>query len=248
MNKILPQAIFSRLVLSSADDLSGYLDVGSHQTSFGPVGLASGAAPPAFHQTKKIAAFDRTYNLDSTDPNRPTLQINATKLVSTASSSGLGIDSVSTQATSDFASANILLTDNPLYALGILGLSVSATFIHSEASASYVFGANHGFLSGDASFGSLTISGGLIGKTLTFAGDAKANTILFQSSSVTITLDKQIQSEFLPPSPATPTAANRITTDALDIHLNNAHLFGKTISGDITLGETSAGLFPPLHA
>jgi hypothetical protein len=246
MNKV-PQAIFSPLVLSSANSLSGYLDVGSHQTSFGPVGLVSGAAPPAFHQTQKIDAFDRTYNIDPTDSNHPTFQINATKLVCATNSSGLGIDSVSTQATSDFASANILLTDNPPFSLGVLGLSVSATFIHSASSASYVFGANHGFLSGDASFGSLTISGGLIGKTLTFAGDAKANTILFQSSSVTITLDKQIRSEFLPPSPATPTTPNRITTDALDIHLNNAHLFGRTISGDTTFGETSASLFPPLH-
>jgi hypothetical protein len=248
MNKILPQAMFSRLVLSSADGLSSYLDVGSHQTSFGPVGLASGAAPPAFHQTKKIGAFDHTYNLDPTDSNHPTLQIDATDLVGAASSSGLGIDSVSTQATSDVGSANILLTDHPPFALGVLGLSVSATFIHSASSASYVFGANRGFLSGDASFGSLAIGGALIGKTLTFAGDAKANTILFQSSSVTITLDKQIRSEFLPPSAATPTAPNRITTDALDIHLANAHLFGQTITGDITLGETSASLFPPLHA
>ena len=39
-----------------------------------------------------------------------------------------------------------------------------------------------------------------------------------------------------------------ITTDALDIHLNNAHLFGRAISGDITFGVTSASLFPPLHA
>jgi hypothetical protein len=237
--------MFSRLVLSSADGLSGQLDVGSHQTSLGPVGLASGAAPPAFHQTKKIGAFDHSYNLNGTDPDHETLQIDATKLNSTASSSGLGIDSVSTQATSDFSSANILLTDSTPFALAVLGLAVSANFIHSESSASYVFGPNRGFLSGDASFGSLLIGGALIGKTLIFAGDAKANTILFKSLSVTITLDKQVRSEFLPPSAAAP---NRITTDALDIHLTNAHLFGKTITGDITLGETSASLFPPLHA
>src|ERR1700732_2694738 len=78
------RVMFSRLVLSSADGLSGQLDVGSHQTSLGPVGLASGAAPPAFHQTKKIGAFDHSYNLNGTDPNHETLQIDATKLNSTA--------------------------------------------------------------------------------------------------------------------------------------------------------------------
>jgi hypothetical protein len=61
---------------------------------------------------------------------------------------------------------------------------------------------------------------------------------------VTITLDKQTISDFLPPS-AGAVAPNRITTDALDIHLNNARLFGKTISGDIMLGKSSAALWPP---
>ena len=248
MNKILPQPMFSQLVLSSADGLSGYLDVGNHQASFGPIGLASGAAPPAFHHTKNIGVFDKTYNLDPTNPSHPSLHVNATNLVSTANSPGLGIDAVSTQATADFGSTNVLLTDNPRFALGILALSVSATFIHSASSASYVFGMNHGFLSGDASFGSLSIGGALIGKTLMFTGDAKANTILFHNSSVTITLDKQIQSDFLPPSAAAASPAhNRITTDAIDIHLDHAHLFGKTITGDIKLSETSASLFP-LHA
>ena len=79
-------------------------------------------------------------------------------------------------------------------------------------------------------------------------GDAAANTILYQSSTVTITLDKQTLSDFLPPSTVAPIGPNRITTDAIDISLNNAHLGGQTLSGDIALGETSASLFPPLHA
>jgi hypothetical protein len=242
--------MFSELVLSSADDLSGNLDVGNHRTSFGPVGLASGGAPPAFYNIRKIGAFDHSYNLNSPALSGPVLRIDTRNLVDSASSRGSGIDSISTAATSDAGSAHILLTNNLFSALSLLGLAISAGFMHSESSASYVFGANRGFLGGDASFGSLSIGGALIGKTLTFAGDAKANTILFHNSSVTITLDKQVLSDFLPPSLATAasTDPNRITTDAIDIHLNQAHLFGKTISGDITLGETSASLLPPLHA
>ena len=61
-------------------------------------------------------------------------------------------------------------------------------------------GPNRGFVAGDASFGSLTISGSLVGfKTLKFSGDAAANTVLFHSSTVTITLDKRTLSDFLPP-------------------------------------------------
>lgn len=248
MNKTVAPPTFSQLLLSSADSLSGYLDVGSSQTSFGPVGQAAGAAPPAFHQTRRIAAFEHTYGGDAVGANRATLQIDATNLVNTANSAGLGVDAVSTQATSDLGSANIVLTANPLNTLSMLGLSVSATLIHSESDASYVFGPNRGYLDGGASFGSLMIGGALIGKALTFAGAPTANTILYQSASVTITLDKQTFSEFLPPSGLAPIRPNRITTDAVDISLNHAHLFGKTISGNITLGETSASLFPPLHA
>ena len=240
--------MFTQLVLSSADGLIGFFEVGTTQTSFGPVGEISGSAPPPFHVTKTVASFDHTYSLDPSDLLHPTLHIDATKIVNTVSSAGIGIDSISTQATSDIGSANFLLTDNPPDILSILGLSVSATLVHSDSNASYVFGPNRGFLSGDASFGSLRIAGALIGKTLTFSGDAAANTILYKNPSVTITLDKQILSEFLPPSASSPAGPNQITTDALDIHLNNAHLFGRAISGDITLGVTSAALFPPLHA
>ena len=131
MNKTVPPA-FSQLLLSSADSLSGYLDVGGSQTSFGPVGQAAGAAPPAFHQTRRIAAFEHTYGGDAVGANRATLQIDATNLVNTANSAGLGVDAVSTQATSDLGSANIVLTANPLNTLSMLGLSVSATLIHSR--------------------------------------------------------------------------------------------------------------------
>jgi hypothetical protein len=96
-------------------------------------------------------------------------------------------------------------------------------------------------------FGSITISGSLVGfKTLTFSGHAAANTVLFHSSTVTVTLDKQTLSDFLPPvaaGAAPRVLANRITTDALDIQLNKAPLLGQTITGDIRLGETSATHF-----
>jgi hypothetical protein len=244
------------LVSSSSDSLSAGLDYGGDATTIGPVGLVSGSAPPPFNVEKTIAHIGHTYSLDPKDLANPTLQIDAQNLVNQAESSGIGVDFVGTQATSDIGSASIVLTDNLLSTLAVLGLSVAATFIHSSADASYVFGPNKGFLSGDASFGSLTISGALIGKTLTFAGDASANKVIFENSAVTVTLDKQVLSGFYPPTgPASPPtgpasiapAPNRITTDAIDIQLKNAHLFGSTVSGQLDLGQTSATLWPSLH-
>ena len=241
----MPRTVDSQRIKSSADGLSASLRFANHRTLSGSVNLASASSPPAFQQTSTMAAFDHTYNLDPTDPNHPILQIEATNLVSVADASGPAVDSLGADGAADLASANILLTDNPRFAAGILGLSVSATFVHSESFASYIFGANHSFFGGAASFGSLTIGGALIGQTLTFAGEAAPNTVLFQSPFVTITLDKQVQSDVLPNASTTP---SRMTTYALDIHLDKAHLFGHTISGDITLGATSASLTAPRHA
>lgn len=237
----------SHLVSSSADGLSGSVDYAGGTTPIGPVGLAAGVAPPPFDQSTKIGLYDHRYGLDAGDPVHPALNVELTDLVDRAASPGIGVDSIGTDATSDIGSATILLADNPTAIMGIVGLDVRASFIHSESAASYVFGANRGFLAGDASFGSLTISGALIGKTVTFSGTAAADTVLYSSPTVTITLDKQTVSDFLPPSD-TGVDPNRITTDALDIHMNGAHLFGKTISGDIVLGQSSATLLPPLHA
>ena len=238
----------SQDVLSEADSLSGSFVTGGHTTAFGPIGQVSGIAPPAFHHIVKIGAFGETFSLDPTSLIDPTLQINATDLTNTASSDGLGIDNISTQSTSDIASASIVLTGAVSSTLEILGLSVAATFIHSNSSASYVFGPDRGFVSGDASFQSLSISGSLIGgKTLTFSGDAAPNTVLYHSPTVTITLDQQTLSDFLPPSPVAsgtpPILPNRITTDALNIQLTDAPLLGVPITGHISLGETSATYF-----
>ena len=238
-------------LLVSADSLSFTLAAGGQTTSVGPVGQVSGIAPPAFHHTVKIGKFDSTYDLDAGSATGPVLQIDTTDLTNTASSDGFGIDAISAVGTSDIAAASISLVDPLSSTLELLGLSVSATFIHSESNASYVVGPNRGGVSGDASFGSLTITGALVGgKTLTFSGDAAPNTVLFKSAAVTITLDQQTASDFLPPVPVTPGAIivppflpNRITTDALSIQFNNAALPGTTVSGHIGIGESSASLF-----
>jgi hypothetical protein len=252
----------STLIIASANDIIGSVTAGSSTTLFGPVGAVNGSAPPAGTQTNKIASFERSYKLDPAAAAHATLAIDAKNLVDSVSSPGIGVDTIGLQSTSDIAALSLDLVANPLSALAILGLSLSATLIHSDSNASYIFGVNRGFLGGDASFGSFSIGGALIGKTLTFAGDAGANTVLFKSPSVTITLDKQVLSDFLPPvTPVTPggpiipvsgpqpviNLPNRLTTDAIDIQLNNAKIFGTTYSGDITIGQTSATLVPTFH-
>ena len=232
------------LLSGSAAGASASLSVAGHTTTIGPFGPASGSAPPAFDHWTSVASARQDDNLDPSSIWHPAVWLDAQGVSDDVSSKGFGVDNIALQASADIKSATLVLTDNPLSALSVLGLSVTATFIHASADASYLFGANRGFLNGSASFGSLTIAGALIGRTLTFKGNATANDVIFHNDTVTVTLDKQAITGFFPPGAAGATSGSRITTDALDIQLNNAHLFGQTISGNIDIGQASATLWP----
>ncbi len=241
----------SELVSSLADSFTGSLDADGFTTPIDPFALVSGAAPPAYRDTSRIAAFDQTYDLTPAEANTLSLQMQASHIVNTADSAGIGVDEIGASGKADLGSANFLLTDSPgpMLPPSILGLSVEATGVHSNSNSSFVFGPNEGFLSGDASFRHLTVTGALVGgKTLRFSGDAAPDTVLYKSSTVTITLDEQTL--LLPPAATGggiigPT----ITTDAIDIQFNHAKFAGQTITGDFAIGQSSASyaLMPPTH-
>ena len=229
---------------SSANALTADLTFGTRTIQVGPLAPVSGTAPPAYDPTKNIRHWQTTVNLQPGSPLRPTVQFQEGNVKTNAASSGIGIDSESASAQVNIGSSTFLLTDNPSAPLGIagiLGLSFSATGIQASASFSHVFGSSQNFVTGDASFGSLTISGALIGKTLTFSGDAAPNTVLFSSPTVTITLDKQVVTDLITtgsPSNVTPVG---ITTEAIDISFHNASFLGTHLSGDIIIGLAAAG-------
>jgi hypothetical protein len=234
-------------VSSSADSFSGYLDANGFTTSIAPFAPASGTAPPAYDDTSRVASFDHMYDLTPAESNTLSLQMQATHMVDTAASAPTtSADGIGASGTADLGSANFLLTDspNPMLPLSILGLSVEATGVHSDSNVSF-----EGSLTGDASFHSLTVSGALVGgKTLTFSGDAAPDTVLYKSSTVIITLDEQTL--LLPPAATGGTVGPSITTDAIDIQFNHAKFAGQTITGDFTIGQSSAGyaLMPPAHS
>jgi len=240
----------TELVSSSADSFSGSLDADGLTTTIGPFALVSGAAPPAYDDTSRIASFDHTYDLTSAEANTLSLTMQATHMVNTAESAGIGVDEIGASGAADLGSASFVLADSrgPMLPLSVLGLSVEATGVHSGSDSSFVFGPNEGSLSGDASFHSLTVTGALVGgKTLTFSGDAKKDTVLYSSPTVTIRLDDQTL--MLPPAATSGIIGPTITTDAIDIQFNHAKFAGQTITGDFDIGQSSASyaLMPP-HA
>ena len=227
------------LVSSSADSFSGMLDADGFTTAIDPFASVLGSAPPAYEVTKRVASVDKAFNLTPAESNDLSLQMQATHMVNGADSAGIGVDEIGASGRADLGTANFLLTDSPLSTLSALGLSVEASGVHSDSNSSIVFGPNGGFLAGDASFHSLTVAGSLVGgRTLTFSGDAAANTVLYSSSTVTITLDAQTL--LLPPAAASGAIGPSITTDAIDIRFNDAKFGGHTIFGDFAIGQSSA--------
>jgi hypothetical protein len=236
----------TKLVSSSADSFTGSLKADGFTTTVAPFAPVSGSAPPAYDQAKTAAYFDHLYELTPSEFNDLSLQVQARQMFNAASSAGLGVDQIGANGTADLSSANLLLTDTVgLTGPTVLGLSVAATGVHSDSNSSLVFGPNRGFLAGDASFQSLTITGALVnGRTLTFSGDAKPDTVLYSSPTVTITLDEQTL--LLPPATTGSVIGPMISTDAIDIHFNGVNLIGNTISGHFDIGQSSAN-FALIH-
>ncbi|MBV8526639.1 MAG: hypothetical protein JOY71_31755 [Acetobacteraceae bacterium] len=199
------------------------------RTDLEPVAKVAGQAPPAYDQAGGVPNLDETVALQPGSSINPYLHITAENVATRAESGGVAVDFITAHGGANTGSVNLVLSDNPRPpgVLGVLGLFVNATGIHSDANFSILFGANRNFAAGSASFGSLTLGGALIGNTLTFSGDAAPNTILFSSASVTVMLDKQLIPEFVSCSLTCRTTPVGITTDAIDISLHNGGLFGR---------------------
>jgi hypothetical protein len=236
----------TKLVSSAADSFSGSLNADGFMTTVAPFAQVFSSGPPAYDQTRSAPYFDHLYELTPAEANDLSFRMQATQMLNSASSAGIGVDEIGANGQADIGAASLLLTDTfgPT-GLTALGLSVEATGIRSESDSSFVFGPNRGSLASDASFRSLTISGALLGgRTLTFSGDALPNTVLYSSATVTITLDKQ--SELLPPAAAGGVIGPTIFTDAIDIQFNGARFFGNSISGHFDIGQSSAS-YPLIH-
>ena len=238
----------SPTVASSAYGFSANLAFAGAYTSAGPTAAVAGEGPPAYDKIKTAASTQRQWNLNQQSRINPVLTLSASILASEVSAPGIGVDAASASGKTTLGSINLVVSDNPLAPgiAGVLGLSVMATDVQSASHVGVVF-PDRAFATGTASMGSLTISGALIGRALSFSGNAAPNTVLFRSPTVTVTLNKQVVPGPLSgptadprsnPTLALPTA---ITTEAIDISLHEAKLFSLPADGDIVIGESHAG-------
>jgi hypothetical protein len=71
-------------------------------------------------------------------------------------------------------------------------------------------------------------------------GTPTPNTVVYDTPTVTITLNKQIESGIIPCGLTCVFTVTSIETDAVDIDLHKAPWHGHKITGDIVIGRASA--------
>jgi hypothetical protein len=211
-----------------------------------PVGRISGAGSPPYRKTDKIAGFDEALRLNPVSLFGASVQIDAKKATTVASARRIGTKGASATGSAHIGSIGLSLTSGalfptPLFSIAdLIDLSVTAKNVRSDADYSIASGSGRVSATGDASFGSLVLSGALVGGRRSFSGDAAPNTVIFSTSTVTVTLDKKFETELISCSLDCRLTPYSITTEAIDISLDNARVFGQRISGDIVIGQSYA--------
>jgi hypothetical protein len=220
---------------------------GENETALAPIGDITGTAPPSYELSTTMPSVTASLLLDGNPEPLPDLVVSLKGVDSKAASPGSTADSLAT-AEASLRSAQLTLQyfppvpaadqePQPFLLLSVGRLSADAGYRQ------VLPGGTAG--SGKAQIDSLSISGGLVdGKTLSYSGSPSANTVLYQSPTVVIYLDRQIQQG----SADCETPVNGCVfdvqgqiTNAIDIRLHDAKLGSRTVSGLIVVGHAAAG-------
>jgi hypothetical protein len=236
---------------SSATGLDAHFVVSGTGTEFGPVDPLLGNATGAYNDSLKVGQVNGMLVLSPSSPaplQTVALYVNAEGFLSHVSSSGVNLDSRNSESNTHMANASLAIDLYPLPPTASTGpvpypfLSVTSGSVKSQTNFTQVF-PNSNSAQGSAQIASLTIQGAAVnGATLTFSGNAQPNTVIYDTPTVTITLNKQVKDEIISctvPGGCT-SIVEAMTTDAIDINLNKAEWFGHKISGEIVVGETHA--------
>ncbi len=236
---------------SSSYAVSASFTSGGTVTGLAPVAAAQGALPgtlqpSGFDVSADVAAINSTTGIAHGKKQFATLTVTGTTLHSHASSPGFGVDNLSLQADGLISSITLNLQLYPPPGAGPLPqplLTITAVSVTSGANGSFVVPMAD-MVSANGGFGSLSISGSLVGGTapLTFSGAANANTELFSSHGVTITLNRNLISGLISCTPKCLFSPYGITADALVVDLNKVKVGGKRLSGQIVVGDSAVTL------
>jgi hypothetical protein len=232
---------------ASALGLSANFDTDGVFTALHPANPVSSGTASNYDKTKSLGSYGKTLILTADGPAPPTLTVDTLTQRSSVKG-GFGVDTISAQGAASVASLNLKLAPYTPPNSDVVAapyLQIIVTKARESADYDYV-APSHATASSSGTIDTLTVTGPLVGgKTLTFSGSPKVDTVLYQSPTVTITLNQKITTALISCTPKCLFTPESISAAAIDVTLNNAKLGKHTVSGDISIASGAAGRLSP---
>jgi hypothetical protein len=229
---------------NSADGIDAHLESENVVSHFGPIaGVAHINNGSAYDKTVAVAKINEHAPI-ATGTLPPNFFIRSSGLTSEVKGSGIEVDAHNTHSSSSVGRATLTMNINPPPGVEI-PIPYPALLVESKGIAAQ---ANFNTIAvgpteatGSSSVRSLNITGTLLSAPVTYSGEAPPNTVVYDSPTVTITLNKQIQEGVISCSPDCVFTPSSITVTAVDIELHKALVDGRKVSGRIAVGRAEAG-------
>jgi hypothetical protein len=233
---------------SSAFDISATFTSGGVTTVINPVNRLTSGSSSTYQKSANFGAYNKTLHITTGTAPVPTLTVSATNLRSHIAG-GFGVDTISAEGDATVSGVDISLQLDPPPPGGPFPqpfLHITAARLQETANYNLVV-PTFTTVGSNADVKGLKVSGSLVGgKTLAFSGAPAANKVLFQSPTVTITLNHKLVAALISCFPKCVVTPVSVSTSALEITLTNANLDGHIVSGQIDIGVGDAGSEAPL--
>ena len=240
---LLAGSVNARAAGSAVSGLFANFTVGGINTAIGPVNrLSSAGLGSNYDKAVKSGSYHRKLVLSTEGDMQPILTIDAANIISRVSG-GFGVDTISEKGTAALYGFTLSLAPKRAPGLAIIPfLQISAQGLQGSGSFTRVVPSNN-TISSASDIKDLVISGTLVGnKTLHFGGPAKQNHTLYQSPTVTITLNQITSTDLISCGPKCVVTPFSVRTSVLNISLDKAAIGKRTITGQIVIGGADAGI------
>ena len=214
-------------------------------TTLGPVNTVDNATGRTYDKTKNLGSYSKELVLTADGGAPPSLTVN-TQAEKSQVKGGFGVDVNFATGTAAVSALNLRLAPYTPPNSDVIAapyLQITATKVSEAASYNVLaIAPTRTTVSATGTIDTLTITGPLVGgKTLTYSGSPKESTVLYQSPTVTITLNQKITTALISCSPKCLFTPYSVNATGIDVTLNNAKLGKHTVSGDISIASGAGG-------
>jgi hypothetical protein len=229
----------------SALGLSASFTTDGVSTALGPVNKVESGTARTFDKTKNIGSYSKELVLTADGGSPPALMVD-TQAERSHVKDSFGVDTDFAEGNASVASINLKLAPYTPPNSDVVAapyLQITATRVSETADYNLIaIVPSRTAVSATGAIDTLTITGPLVGgKTLKYSGSPKESTVLYQSPTVTITLNQKITTALISCMPKCVFTPYSVNATGIDVTLNGARLGKHTVSGDISIASSAEG-------